>query len=178
MTTRPLPIGTRVTAPDGRTGTVIEPNFACGDNFERIIIDTNRIVLRYRRTDLRVASPVETGLQRGSTQIVPTGALLALAVLAMFGGLALAWVVNEINPVVPPCEVVAAGHEDPAQAADDMNWIVEQFARVDYLGSYDGSEPGQWIGQEDSTEPTWVVIGWAAAEDSTIYDRPDCVPGF
>lgn len=71
-----LPDGTRVRDDQGRLGTVVSRNWATADTHERVLFDHSRIILRFRRDSLVIATPRDTGYTDPTTEVFSPGAYL------------------------------------------------------------------------------------------------------
>lgn len=174
--TSQLPIGTRVITPGG-LGTTIEPNFATAPTFERVKLDRSLTVLRYPRSQIRVASPDETGLDPESeTGAAPIEVAVALIIALVLVAIVFTWgykfgQASNDETQQPDCTLVARGAD-----SDNANfdWFVESVYKVDYRPTGDGY--GNWYLQPEP-DTGWAYFGSALAEDADIWSSPDCLAG-
>lgn len=173
-TTGFLPDGTRVRDYRGRLGTVVSRNWATADTHERVLFDHSRIILRFRRDSLAIATPHTTGYTGPTTEGGGTdlGALLFLAIFlaSLIGTVTLV----ASRPAPAPCAIVYHGvNYGSEQEIDKWNWFVESVARVNYEPTGDGY--GVWTYNEaPDSKPTF--LGASEQEDSDIWNSPACLP--
>lgn len=169
-----LPDGTRVRDERGRLGTVVSRNWATAETHERVLFDHSRIILRFRRDSLAIATPRDTGYTGPNTEGGGTdlGALLFLAIFlaSLIGTIILV----ASRPAPAPCAIVYHGvNYGSEQEVDEWNWFVESVARVNYEPTGDGY--GIWTYNEaPDSGPTF--LGASEQEDSDIWNSPACLP--
>lgn len=69
---------------------------------------------------------------------------------------------------VPPCTVLAPSSEDDPEAAAFIPWAESFGTAPDGSIDLDYNGDGSWTHQGH-------IVGYAAAEDATVFNRPECV---